>query len=103
MTTSPASPGPAAGRCVPSWPTTLRRRRRRRRLLMSDHDHLVAMLNRLKLTALRDQLDSLIDEAARQDLTIRDAAGAVLRARDCPSRSTADRHGLRVGPLPARA
>jgi hypothetical protein len=36
---------------------------------MSDHDHLVAMLNRLKLTALRDQLDSLIDEAARRELT----------------------------------
>jgi hypothetical protein len=29
---------------------------------MSEHDHLIAMLNRLKLTALRDQLDSLIDE-----------------------------------------
>ena len=40
---------------------------------MSEHDHLVGMLNRLKLTALRDQLDSLVDEAARQDLTIRDA------------------------------
>ena len=31
------------------------------------------MLNRLKLTALRDQLDSLIDEAGRRELTIRDA------------------------------
>jgi DNA replication protein DnaC len=40
---------------------------------MSEHDHLIAMLNRLKLTALRDQLDSLIDEAGRRDLTIRDA------------------------------
>src|SRR6201999_583611 len=40
---------------------------------MSEHDHLMAMLNRLKLTVLRDQLDSLIDEAGRQDLTIRDA------------------------------
>jgi DNA replication protein DnaC len=40
---------------------------------MSDHDHLIAMLNRLKLTALRDQLDSLIDEAGRRELTIRDA------------------------------
>ena len=40
---------------------------------MSGHDHLVAMLNRLKLTALRDQLDSLIDEAGRRELTIRDA------------------------------
>jgi len=25
-----------------------------------EHDHLIAMLNRLKLTAIRDQLDSLI-------------------------------------------
>jgi DNA replication protein DnaC len=41
--------------------------------LMSGHDHLAAMLNRLKLTAPHDQLDSLIDEACRRDLTIRDA------------------------------
>ena len=40
---------------------------------MDEHDHLIAMLNRLKLTALRDQLDSLIDEAGRRDLTIREA------------------------------
>jgi DNA replication protein DnaC len=40
---------------------------------MSEHDHLMAMLNRLKLTALRDQLDNLIDEAGRRDMTIRDA------------------------------
>jgi DNA replication protein DnaC len=38
-----------------------------------EHDHLVAMLNRLKLTAIRDQLDSLVDEAARRELTIREA------------------------------
>src|SRR5215471_9343172 len=38
-----------------------------------DHDHLIAMLNRLKLTAIRDQLDSLVDEAARRELTIREA------------------------------
>ena len=30
-----------------------------------EHDHLIAMLNRLKLTAIRDQLDSLVDEAHR--------------------------------------
>src|SRR6516164_5611433 len=29
--------------------------------------------NRLKLTAIRDQLDSLIDEAGRRQLTIREA------------------------------
>jgi len=38
-----------------------------------EHDHLIAMLNRLKLTAIRDQLDSLVDEAARRELTIREA------------------------------
>jgi DNA replication protein DnaC len=37
------------------------------------HDHLVGMLSRLKLTAIRDQLDSLVDEAARGELTIREA------------------------------
>lgn len=30
---------------------------------MDAHDHLTALLNRLKLTVLRDQLHSLIDEA----------------------------------------
>jgi DNA replication protein DnaC len=40
---------------------------------MSGHDHLIGMLSRLKLTSLRDQLDSLIDEAGRRELTIRDA------------------------------
>ncbi len=40
---------------------------------MTDHDHLVGMLTRLKLTAIRDQLDSLIDEAGRNDMTIREA------------------------------
>ena len=38
-----------------------------------EHDHLIDMLNRLKLTAIRDQIDSLVDEAARRELTIREA------------------------------
>jgi DNA replication protein DnaC len=38
-----------------------------------EHDLLVAMLTRLKLTAIRDQLDSLVDEAARRELTVREA------------------------------
>ena len=36
-------------------------------------DHLDRMLTRLKLTAIRDQLDSLLDEAGRRELTIREA------------------------------
>jgi DNA replication protein DnaC len=39
------------------------------------HDALIGMLNRLKLTALRDGLDGLLDEAARSDMTLREALG----------------------------
>jgi DNA replication protein DnaC len=38
-----------------------------------DHDVLIGMLGRLKLTAIRDQLDTLLDEAARRELTLREA------------------------------
>ena len=34
---------------------------------------LVAMLDRLKLTAIWDQLDTLLDEAARSDMTLRES------------------------------
>jgi DNA replication protein DnaC len=36
-------------------------------------DPLARMLTRLKLTAIRDTLDSLLDEAARRELTLREA------------------------------
>lgn len=39
---------------------------------MITHEDLLAMLTRLKLTAIRDQLDSLLDEAARRELTLRE-------------------------------
>jgi DNA replication protein DnaC len=38
-----------------------------------DHEMLLGWLTRLKLTAVRDQLDSLLDEAARRELTLREA------------------------------
>ena len=38
-----------------------------------DHDTLVAWLTRLQLTAIRDQLDNLLDEAAEKKLTLREA------------------------------
>jgi DNA replication protein DnaC len=38
-----------------------------------DHQALEAMLTRLKLTAIRDRLDNLLDEAARQGLNLREA------------------------------
>ena len=38
-----------------------------------DHESLALALTRLKLTAIRDQLDSLLDEAAKRELTLREA------------------------------
>ena len=38
-----------------------------------DHAGLAEALTRLKLTAIRDQLDSLLDEAAKRELTLREA------------------------------
>jgi DNA replication protein DnaC len=38
-----------------------------------EHDHLTAIFNRLKRTAIRDQLDGLVDDAARRELTVREA------------------------------
>lgn len=40
-----------------------------------DHEQLIGMLDRLKLTAIRDQLDALLDEAARSEMTLREALG----------------------------
>ena len=38
-----------------------------------DHETLLGWLTRLKLTAIRDQLDNLLDEAAEKKLTLREA------------------------------
>src|SRR3546814_11238395 len=40
-----------------------------------DHEALIGMLTRLKLTAIRDQLDNLLHEASRRELTLREAVG----------------------------
>ena len=42
------------------------------------HEHLMEMLTRLKLTAIRDQLDSLLDEAARAEMNLREALTMLL-------------------------
>lgn len=44
------------------------------------HDHLEAMLTRLKLTAIRDGLDTLLDEAARRQLSLADTLAFLCEA-----------------------
>lgn len=43
-------------------------------------EQMEAMLTRLKLTGIRDQLDNLLDEIGRRDLTHREALGYMLQA-----------------------
>lgn len=43
-----------------------------------DHDVLMDHLTRLKLTCIRDQLDSLLDEAAEKQLTLREAVAFLI-------------------------
>jgi DNA replication protein DnaC len=40
---------------------------------LPDHETILQWLSRLKLTAIRDQLDSLLDEAAKRELSLREA------------------------------
>jgi DNA replication protein DnaC len=51
-----------------------------------DHDALMAMLGRLHLTAIRDQLDSLLDEAAKHELSLRETV-ALLCERELGRRN----------------
>ena len=43
-------------------------------------DPLTAMLERLKLTALRDRLDNLLDDASRREMSFRETLGYLLAA-----------------------
>src|ERR1700739_3956795 len=43
-----------------------------------DHATLTGWLTRLKLTAIRDQFENLIDEAARRELTLREALALLI-------------------------
>jgi len=47
---------------------------------MEPTDMLSPMLTRLKLTAIRDRLDTLLDEAARRDLSLREALAFLCEA-----------------------
>ena len=48
--------------------------------MMGAEDDLTRMLTRLKLTAVRDQLDSLLDEAARRELSLRESLALLCAA-----------------------
>src|SRR5512132_2844722 len=70
----PADPRRRPDRLAPAI-VRIRAADRRRLLMPIDHETLLSMLTRLKLTAIRDQLDTLLDEAAGHELSLREALG----------------------------
>ena len=67
------------------------------------NDPLDPMLTRLKLTAIRDQLDSLLDEAARRDLNLREALTFLCEAEIARKDERRIRMGLSMAKFPARS
>jgi hypothetical protein len=52
-----------------------------------DHETFLGWLTRLKLTAIRDQLDNLLDEVAKRELSLREALAFSSSARS-PARTS---------------
>ena len=65
-----------------------------------DPDRLEAMLTRLKLTAIRDQLDSLLDEASRRELNLREALYFLCEAEVAREDQLRIRMGTRMAKFP---
>ena len=68
---------------------------------MTESDALDAMLTRLKLPAIRDQLDSLLDEVARRDLTLREALAFLCEVEIARKDDRRIRMGMSVAKFPA--
>lgn len=65
-----------------------------------DDDTLPAMLTRLKLTAMRDRLDTLLDEAARNDLSLRDTLALLCTAEVLHREERRIQMGLGIAKFP---
>ena len=67
------------------------------------HGDLEAMLTRLKLTAMRDQLDGLLDEAARAELNLREALALLCAAEVARKDERRIQMGISHRQVPVRA
>ena len=65
-----------------------------------DHEHFVSILNRLKLTTIRDRLDNLLDEASRKDLNVRETLVFLFEQEINNKNQKRNQMGLAVAKLP---
>ena len=63
-------------------------------------DELTPMLTRLQLTAIRDQLDSLLDQAAREELNLREALAMLCNAEVTRRNERRIQMGLAIAKFP---
>lgn len=68
--------------------------------LAYDPERLDAMLTRLKLTAIRERLDSLLDEAARGELNLREALAYLCEAEIAHKDQRRIQMGLSIAKFP---
>jgi DNA replication protein DnaC len=69
--------------------------------MMEDLDTLTPILTRLKLTAIRDRLDTLLDEASRRDLSLREALAFLCEAEIARKDQRRITMGLSIAKFPA--
>ena len=65
-----------------------------------DHERLNSILNRLKLTVIRDKLDNLLDEASRKQMNLREALLFLCEQEVCQKDQTRLRMGVRLAKFP---
>ena len=65
-----------------------------------DHETLLGWLTRLQLTAIRDQLDSLLDEAAEKKLTLREALAFLVEREVSRKDERRIEMAFKIAPLP---
>ena len=69
--------------------------------MMQDIDTLGPMLTRLKLTGIRDRLDTLLDEASRRDLSLRESLAFLCEAEIARKDQRRIAMGLSIAKFPA--
>ena len=63
-------------------------------------DELLSMLTRLKLTAIRDQLESLLDQASRTELNLREALAMMCTAEVARKDERRAQMGMSIAKFP---
>ena len=69
-------------------------------MITADPDHLEQLLTTLRLTTIRERLDSLLDEASRRDLTLRETLQFLLEQESAQREQARHRMGMTMAKFP---